>query len=129
MEIQIDIDDKAPLFTQVMEQIKQAVSSGDLAAGSPLPAIRQLARDLGINTKTVAKAYRLLERDNVIQTKGYRGTFIHPKAIENCTTDLNIWVTTELTKSITAFRHANVTDSEIRIAFADVMNTNETKGN
>jgi DNA-binding transcriptional regulator YhcF (GntR family) len=129
MEIQIDIDGEAPLFTQVMEQIKQAVSSGALAAGDPLPSIRQLANDLDINNKTVAKAYKLLERDNVIQTKGYRGTFIHPAAIENCTTDLNLWITTELTKAVSAFRHANATDSEIRIAFADVMNTNALKGN
>ena len=129
MEIQIDIDDKIPLFTQVMEQIKQAVSSGELAAGSALPSIRQLANDLDINNKTVAKAYRLLERDNIIQTKGYRGTFIHPNAIENCTTDLNAWVITELTKTISAFRNADVTDSEIRIAFTDVMNSNNPKGN
>ena len=129
MEIQIDIDGKEPLFTQVMEQIKQAVSDGELVAGDPLPSIRQLASDLQINNKTVAKAYRLLERDHIIQTKGYRGTFIHPSAIENCTTDLNAWVTNELTKSISAFRNADVTDSEIRIAFADVMNRNETKGN
>jgi len=129
MEIQIDIDDKVPLFTQVMEQIKHAVSDGALVAGDPLPPIRQLASDLEINNKTVAKAYRLLERDNIIQTKGYRGTFVHPSAIENCTADLNAWVTTELTKAITAFRNADVTDSEIRIAFTDVMNRYETKGN
>ena len=129
MEIQIDIDDKIPLFTQVMEQIKHAVSDGALAAGDPLPSIRQLASDLEINNKTVAKAYRLLERDNIIQTKGYRGTFVHPSAIENCTADLNAWVTTELTKAITAFRNADVTDSEIRIAFTDVMNRHATKGN
>ncbi|PHS77556.1 MAG: GntR family transcriptional regulator [Robiginitomaculum sp.] len=112
-----------------MEQIKHAVSSGELAAGCALPSIRQLANDLDINNKTVAKAYRLLERDNIIQTKGYRGTFIHPNAIENCTADLNAWVISELTKSINAFRNADVTDSEIRIAFIDVMNRYETKGN
>jgi len=122
MEIHIDIDGEEPLFMQVMQQIKQAVSSGALPSGISLPSIRQLANDLDINNKTVAKAYKLLERDNVIQTKGYRGTFIHPDAIENCTTDLNLWVTTELTKAVTAFKNANVTDSEIRIAFTDVMN-------
>jgi len=129
MEIQIDIDAKIPLFTQVVQQIKQAVGSGELATGAPLPSIRQLARDLQINNKTVAKAYQLLERDNVIQTKGYRGTFIHPKAKENCTIDLKAWVITELTRSIQTFREANVTDSEIRTAFTAVMNNHKTKGN
>lgn len=129
MEIQIDIDGKAPLFAQLIVQIKHAVSSGELSAGDPLPSIRQLAGDLDINNKTVAKAYKLLERDNVIQTKGYRGTYIHPNAVENCTTDINLWAKTELTKTIHALRDANVTDSEIRIAFTDVMNSTKTKGN
>ncbi len=129
MEIHIDIDGNDPLFTQVMKQVKHAVSCGALGAGEPLPSIRQLANDLDINNKTVAKAYRLLERDNIIQTKGYRGTYVHPDAIENCTTDINAWVNTELTKTITAFRNADVTDSEIRIAFTDVMNNTNSKGN
>lgn len=70
----------------------------------------------------MAKAYRLLERDSVIQTKGYRGTFIHPDAIDNCTVDLNAWVEKQLTKTIASFRKAGVTDSEIRIAFANALN-------
>ena len=89
--------------------------------GDALPSIRQLANDLDLNNKTVAKAYRLLERDSVIQTKGYRGTFIHPEAKANSTVDLNAWVVTTLRDTIEAFRDSGVTDSEIRIAFGDVM--------
>ena len=122
MEIVIDIEGATPLFTQLMEQIKQAVLSEQIAQGAPLPSIRQLANDLGLNNKTVAKAYRLLERDSVIQTKGYRGTFVHPEAKENCSFDLNEWVLTKLSKLITEFRTSGVTDSEIRIGFSRVMN-------
>jgi GntR family transcriptional regulator len=127
MEIQIDIDDDAPLFTQIVVQIKQAVGNGELKTSASLPSIRQLASDLEINNKTVAKAYRLLERDRIIQTKGYRGTFIHPDAQQNCTVDLKAWVLGELSKSIQLFRNANVTDSEIRIAFTEAMNSRETR--
>lgn len=122
MEITIDIESATPLFSQLIMQIKQAVQSNQVAPGDPLPSIRQLANDLDMNNKTVAKAYRLLERDSVIQTKGYRGTFIHPEAKSNCTVDLNAWVRKELTQTISAFKTAGVTDSEIRIAFADVLN-------
>ncbi|MDP7619791.1 MAG: GntR family transcriptional regulator, partial [Dehalococcoidia bacterium] len=96
MEIVIDIDDSVPLFAQLMDQIKRAVLSDELSSGDPLPSIRQLANDLDLNNKTVAKAYRLLERDSVIQTKGYRGTFVHPDAKANSTVDLNAWVVTKL---------------------------------
>ncbi len=129
MRIQIDIDDSTPLFAQVMAQIKKAVASGGLTAGSPLPSIRQLASDLEINNKTVAKAYRLLERDHVIQTKGYRGTFIHPSAVDNCSVDLKAWAAEELSKLIRELRNKNVTDSEIRIAFSLAMNFRQRKGN
>ena len=122
MQIVIDIDRPEPLFAQLIEQIKQAVQTGRLSPGDPLPSIRQLANDLEMNSKTVAKAYRLLERDSVVQTKGYRGTFVHPHAKANSTIDLNAWVTNKLRETIAEFRKSGITDSEIRIAFGNVIN-------
>jgi GntR family transcriptional regulator len=122
MEIIIDIDDPVPLFNQLIGQIKKAVLSDQILPGDALPSIRQLASDLELNSKTVAKAYRLLERDSVIQSKGYRGTFVHPDAKANSTVDLNDWVITKLTETIASFRESGVTDSEIRIAFGNVLN-------
>lgn len=121
MQINIDIEAATPLFNQLMAQIKQAVVNGDISPGMPLPSIRQLANDLEINNKTVAKAYQLLERDSVIQSKGYRGSFIHPDALTNSTIDLNQWVEQTLTKIIIDFKQAGVTDSEIRIAFGKIL--------
>ena len=121
MGIIIDIDASVPLFAQLIGQIKKAVLCDKIRPGDALPSIRQLANDLELNNKTVAKAYRLLERDSVIQTKGYRGTFIHPDAKVNSTVDLNAWVVSTLGETIEAFRGSGVTDSEIRIAFGDVM--------
>jgi GntR family transcriptional regulator len=123
MEIAIDIDDSVPLFAQLIDQIKKAVLAETIDPGEALPSIRQLANDLELNHKTVAKAYRLLERDSVIQTKGYRGTFIHPDAKANSKVDLNEWVTAKLDETIVALRESGVTDSEIRNAFLTVMNS------
>jgi GntR family transcriptional regulator len=80
VEITIDIDGPLPQFEQLIEQIKAAVIAGVLRPGDALPSIRQLANDLDLNSKTVAKAYQLLIRDLIIETKGYRGTYVHPKA-------------------------------------------------
>jgi GntR family transcriptional regulator len=121
MNITIDIEDSTPVFSQLITQIKEAVISGDLKPGSALPSIRQLANDLDINKKTVSKAYQFLERDSVIETKGYRGTYIHPNAKKNSMIDLNEWVTNELTKLIVTFKESGVIDSEIRIAFNNLM--------
>ena len=128
MQIVIDIEDPNPPFAQLIEQIKQAVSSGKLGPGDPLPSIRQLANDLELNNKTVAKAYRLLERDSVIQSRGYRGTFVHPEGRSNSAVDLNSWVVEQLKETIAAFRKAGVTDPEINNAFRNVMNEHNNLG-
>jgi GntR family transcriptional regulator len=122
MQIIIDIDAPDPLFAQLVGQIKKAVLNDEIGPGDSLPSIRQLATDLSLNNKTVAKAYRLLERDSVIQMRGYRGTFVHPDAKANSTVDLSAWVMNTLSETITSFRKTGVTDSEIRIAFGNVMN-------
>jgi GntR family transcriptional regulator len=121
MQIAIDIEDPNPPFAQLIEQIKQAVSSGVLLPGSPLPSIRQLASDLDLNNKTVAKAYRLLERDSVIQSRGYRGTFVHPDGRSNSALNLNAWATEQLKDTIVTLRKAGITDPEINNAFRNVM--------
>ena len=122
MEISVDLEGAEPLFAQLIGQIKTAVLSGELRPGDPLPSIRQLATDLELNSKTVAKAYRLLERDSVVQTRGYRGTFVHPEAKANSEVDLTAWVTGKLTETIAEFRDSGVTDAEIRNVFKHVMN-------
>lgn len=122
MEIIINTDASTPIFAQLIDQIKRAVLNGTLTPGVALPSIRQLANDLEVNHNTVAKAYRLLERDAVIQTRGYRGTFIHPDAKVNSALDLNEQVTSKLSDTVKALREMGVTDSEIRIAFRKVMN-------
>jgi GntR family transcriptional regulator len=128
MQITIDIDDSVPVFAQLIAQIKGAVLGDKLRPGESLPSIRQLANDLEINNKTVAKAYRLLERDSVIQTKGYRGTFVHPDAKANSSVDLNAWVITTLDETIAALRESGVTDSEIQVAFRTVMSNRNKRG-
>jgi len=124
MKIKIDSSLSSPLFKQLMNQIKNAVTAGLLKPGDALPSIRQLANDLELNHNTVAKAYQLLERDSVIQTKGYRGTSIHGDAIQNSTVNMNDSITTKLSETIKSLRESGATDSEIRITFSTVMKKN-----
>ncbi len=76
----IDTKGALPVYQQIVEQIRTRVRDGALLGGDPLPSVRQLASDLGINPNTVAKAYMLLERDSVIETVRRRGTFIAQNA-------------------------------------------------
>ena len=72
----IDASSAEPPYEQVRRQIAAAAASGTVPAGHRLPTVRQLATDLGLAANTVAKAYRALETDGVIETHGRRGTSI-----------------------------------------------------
>jgi GntR family transcriptional regulator len=75
----------------------------------------------------VAKAYKLLVRDLVIEAKGYRGTYIHPKAKANCKFNVQDWTSRKLSETIAELREAGVTDSEIRNAFTSAINRDAEK--
>ncbi len=128
MEITVDLNDAEPPFAQLIAQIREAVQAGALSPGDPLPSIRQLATDLELNNKTVAKAYRLLERDSIVESRGYRGTYVHSEARANSEVDLNAWVTEQLAATVAKLRDAGATDAEIRNALALVMNERSSKG-
>jgi DNA-binding transcriptional regulator YhcF (GntR family) len=74
--LKIHIDDGAPPYEQVRAQISEQARSGTLPVGYRLPTVRGLAESLGLAANTVAKAYRALEADGVIETRGRNGTFV-----------------------------------------------------
>jgi len=72
--------DEAP-FEQVRRQIAEAAAAGLLAPGHRLPTVRRLATDLGIAANTVARAYKELEADGVVETHGRGGTLVATRRI------------------------------------------------
>lgn len=72
----VDPTSHVPPFEQVRAQIVALVENGGLAAGQRLPTVRRLADDLGLATNTVARAYRELEQEGVVETRGRHGTFV-----------------------------------------------------
>jgi GntR family transcriptional regulator len=67
---------EAPIYVQIVEQVRQRVSTGELQPGDQLPTVRQMAADLRVNFNTVARAYRLLDEAGLISTQQGRGTYI-----------------------------------------------------
>lgn len=76
MTLKIHIDEGAAPYEQVRAQIAEQARSGALPVGHRLPTVRGLAESLGLAANTVAKAYRALETDGVIETRGRNGTFV-----------------------------------------------------
>jgi GntR family transcriptional regulator len=84
MQLRLDFQEKVPIYTQIVDQVKSLVAGGVLRPGDQLPTVRELAADLRINFNTVARAYRLLHEERVLSTQQGRGTYVlgPPPALE-----------------------------------------------
>lgn len=76
LNILIANDSKAPLFEQIIEQIKQQIANGTLKPGDALPSIRNLAKTLRVSVITTKRAYEELEKDGYVLSSVGKGTFI-----------------------------------------------------
>lgn len=74
--INIDYQDKRPIYEQVVDKYKQLIVKGVLSADEKMPSVRNLAINLSINPNTIQKAYQELERLGFIYTVSGRGNFV-----------------------------------------------------
>lgn len=68
--------DPTPLYAQIADGVRVAIARGELAAGNPLPSVRQLATELRINPATVSQAYRQLETEGLVDMRQGAGSFV-----------------------------------------------------
>jgi GntR family transcriptional regulator len=76
VQIHISADDGVPIYLQIVNQVKYLVAAGRLAPGEELPPIRVLAERLVVNPNTVARAYRELEAEGVVEKRRTAGTYV-----------------------------------------------------
>src|SRR5208283_6223645 len=76
MNLRINFSSGVPIYLQLMEQIKHAVATGAVREGEQLPTIRKIAEDLAMNPNTVARAYRELENEGVIEVRHGSGAYV-----------------------------------------------------
>ena len=76
MFLTIDIHDRRPVYRQIADGIKSLIAGGQLREGQPLPAVRQVAADLGVNLNTIAAAYRDLQSEGLITVKRGSGATV-----------------------------------------------------
>jgi len=106
-----------PIYLQLMEQVKHAIETGAVRPGEQLPGIRPLAEELVINPNTVAKAYRELEHEGVIELRHGAGAFISANAGGRKVTDNFRAAQSIVAGAVTRLRAKSVSDEEIRRLF------------
>jgi DNA-binding transcriptional regulator YhcF (GntR family) len=104
----VDPDSDVAPYEQVRRGIIEQVNSGQLLAGSRIPTVRALAEQLGLAPNTVARSYRELEADDVIETRGRQGSFVKAHA------DSSVQRAAQLTvEHVAALRQLRVEDTQI----------------
>jgi GntR family transcriptional regulator len=106
-----------PIYLQLMEQVKHNIETGALRPGEQLPGIRPLAEELVINPNTVAKAYRELEHEGVIEIRHGAGAFVSAAVRAKKATDALRAGQTLVAGTVEKLRARGVTDEEIRRLF------------
>ena len=76
MTFRIDPSSHIPPYEQLRAQLSVMVAVGHLEPGTRLPTVRELAGALALAPGTVARVYRELEHDRIVEGRGRRGTFV-----------------------------------------------------
>ena len=80
MQFHIDNASNRAAYQQIIDQVKRDIALGTLVKEDQLPTVRQLANQLAINPNTIAKSYRLLEREGIVVPY----SSLHRFAVEHC---------------------------------------------
>jgi GntR family transcriptional regulator len=117
-----------PIYLQLMEQVKHSIETGALRPGEQLPGIRPLAEELVINPNTVAKAYRELEHEGVIELRHGAGAFVSANSRAKKATDKLRAGQAQVAEMVKRLRAQGVTEDEIRRLFEAALSGVSTTG-
>lgn len=101
MYVTVDERDSRPLYQQLVDEIKTLIARGELAEGTMLPPVRQVASDLGVNLNTVAFAYRRLQNEGLIRVRRGSGAVVISETLPEKPEDrLRLQLRTALTQLV-----------------------------
>jgi GntR family transcriptional regulator len=114
MFFQIDFSNGLPVYQQVVRQVKFAVAGGALKAGELVPSVRELSRELAINPNTVARAFRQLQADGVLETVRGMGLQVAAGAPQQCRDERVRLIRQRLQQVLVEARQSRLATGELR---------------
>ena len=113
MNILISNTSDLPLYQQIKEQIKEAIFTGELKEGDPLPSIRNFANDLKVSVLTVRRVYDELEQEGFMTQKVGIGTFISTANLEMLRDSKRRVVEQKMSDMIKAAKELGISQNEL----------------
>jgi GntR family transcriptional regulator len=114
MFMHVDPSNGIAIYDQIVRQVKFAVASEALKPGNLVPSVREMARDLTVNPNTVARAYRELQADNVIQPLRGTGLEVTAAAYKKCRDDRAALIRSRLRSVLEEARQSGLSAEEVR---------------
>lgn len=109
--IHLDYRDTRPIYSQIIDSVRDQIAAGILQTGERLPSVRELAAQLAINPNTIQRSYRALESDGWIVTVPGKGCFV--SANGNCQEQERLRLLDQLAETCAALTALGMTREEI----------------
>ena len=74
--MQWQFSNDAPIYTQLIQQVKVGIVTGAFPPGERLPSVRDMATEAGVNPNTMQRALAELERDGLVYSQRTAGRFV-----------------------------------------------------
>lgn len=121
LPIRLSKDSREPIYHQIEKQLKALIAGGHLPAGTPLPSIRVLSKDLEISVITIRRAYQDLESQGFIETVHGKGTFVAEIQNSMKRETMTASVQTEFERAIRNAMDYDYTVDEIKTVFEETL--------
>src|SRR5437762_10520439 len=82
--LDLNAGDERPIYSQIADRVKFAVAGGALRPGDLVPSVRELSKQLVVNPNTVARAYRDLQAEGLLESVRGLGLQVAEGAVERC---------------------------------------------
>ena len=128
MFFQINTSNGVPVYEQVSRQIMFAVAAGSIATGEMIPSVREMARELAINPNTVARAFRDLQDQDILQTVRGTGVAVAKGAKSKCVAARTKLIRNRIRSVLEEARQSQLNDEDLRkIIDTELQNSKKRK--
>jgi GntR family transcriptional regulator len=119
MLIQLNTSDDRPIYAQIVDQVKFAIAARAVLPGDLVPSVRELSKQLVVNPNTVARAYRELQGQGLLESVRGTGLQVVAEAPDRCGEERRAIVRLRLRGAIEEARRSNLAPEEIVDIFRD----------
>ena len=128
MKIVIQSQGTLAIYEQIVNQLKNAVVSGELAAGEALPSIRGLAGELQVSVITTKRAYEELEKEGLIRSAPGKGFYVCEYNTDYLREKQLMMLEERLSEMIADAKRAGLTCQELK-EMIETLYTEQREGN